>query len=143
VSDWAASVGLDVSHVDARVTTSLARQAQARINRFTEAIAARENQIFADLLEPVIRIETLGESREQLLDNLPRFRTTFAEGQSMFMKGQMNVDDLLQRRETVFDQEEEISNLTFLIGANVAELCAATGKFFEFLEENGTFAIED
>ncbi len=142
-SDWAASVGLDVSHVDPRVTTSLARQAQARINRFTEAIAARENQIFADLLEPVIRIETLGESRQQRLENLPRFRATFAEGEALYTDGEMSIDVLLQRRENVFDEEEEISRLTFLIGANIAELCAATGKFFEFLEENENFAIED
>lgn len=141
-SDWAATVGLDVSRVDSRVTTSLARQAQARINRFTEAIAARENQIFVDLLEPVIRIETLGESLNELTGNLPRFRASYDEGESLFMSNQMSVDDLLQRREVVFDQEEQISRLTFLIGANVAELCAATGKFFEFLDQNDSFGAE-
>ncbi len=142
VSDWSASVGLDVGHVDPRVTTSLARQAQARINRFTEAIVARENQIFVDLLEPVIRIDTLGASQKQLLENLPRFRTSFEEGEATYTVGKMSIDDLLQRRENVFDQEEEISNLTFLIGANVAELCAATGKFFEFLEDNKNLKTE-
>lgn len=45
----------------------------------------------------------------------------------------LNIDDLLVRRENVFNQQKEISRLTFLVGANVAELCSATGKFFELL----------
>ncbi len=135
VSDWFASVGLNVSHVDSRVTDSLARQAQARIQRFRQAIAARENAIFVDTLEPFVRIDTLSASREQLAGNLPRYLKDYRTGLEDYKANRLNIDDLLKRRENVFDQEEEISRLTFLVGANVAELCAATGKFFEYLEE--------
>ncbi len=51
------------------------------------------------------------------------------------MAGNLNIDDLLKRRENLFDQDQEIARLTFLVGANVAELCAATGKFFELLDK--------
>ncbi len=135
VSDWSASVGLDVSHVDLRVTKSLIHQAQANIARFAQAIAARENAIFVDTLEPLVRIDTLGASRDELAGNLPRYEEDFQTGVEMYLGGTLNLDDLLKRRETLYDQQLEVSHLTLLVGANVAELCSATGKFFELLEE--------
>lgn len=132
-SDWSVSVGLDLSAIDPRVTDSLTRQAQANIQRFTQAIAARENAIFVDTLEPIVRLETVGKSRHQLLGNLPRYVDDYTTGIEAYRQGTLNIDDLLKRRENIYTQENEISQFTFLIGANVAELCAATGKFFDLL----------
>ena len=142
VSDWVVSAGLDVSAVDHRVTGSLTRQAHANIRRFTQAIAARENAIFVDTLEPLVRIDTLGASRDQLAGNLPRYVDDFRTGVESYLTGGLNIDDLLKRRETILSQEDEISYLTFLVGANIAELCAATGKLFELLNgpANGAFS---
>ncbi len=136
VSDWSASFGIDISAVDPRVTTSLASQADARIARFKQAIIARENDIFVDTFEPIVRIETLTAGRGELVRNLPRFQRDFATGLEEFTAGTLNIDDLLKRREELFDQEEDISRRTFVIGANVAELCSATGKFFEFIQQD-------
>ena len=134
VSDWSVSAGLDVSAVDRRVTDSLMRQAQANIHRFTQAIAARENEIFVDTLEPLVRIDTLGASRDELLNNLPRYERDYRTGIDAYIANELNIDDLLKRRENVFAQQDQTSYLTYMVGANVAELCAATGKFFELLE---------
>lgn len=133
LSDWSLSVGLDVSAVDPRVTDSLIRQAQASITRFKQAIVARENNIFVDTLEPLVRIDTLGASRQELIDNLPRYVTNYAAGVEAYLAGTLNIDDLLDRREEIFERQDEVSGLTYLVGANVAELCSATGKFFELL----------
>lgn len=133
VTNWSVSVGLEVSAVDERVIDSLIRQSQSNIARFTQAIAARENQIFVDTFEPLIRIETLGQSRDELRANLPRYQDDYDTGVKDFQAGKLNIDDLLKRRETLLDQEEEVSRLTLMVGVNVAELCAATGKFFELL----------
>lgn len=133
ISDWSFSVGIDLSAVDPRVTDSLTNQAQGRIARFDQAIIARENSIFVNTLEGVVRIETLSASKKELSSNLPRFQQDYQTGVDEYAAGTLNIDDLLKRRETLFEQEEEISFLTFVIGVNVAELCAATGKFFELL----------
>ncbi len=138
VSDWSVSVGFDVSAVDVRVTESLSRQAQANIFRFQQAIAAREDAIFADTFEPLIRIETLSANLKELLENLRRFEDNYSSGVTWYMADTLNIDDLLKRREILFDQQKETSRLRFLVGANVAELCAATGKFFELLDEADT-----
>lgn len=135
VSDWTVSFGVDVSAVDSRVTDSLIHQAEATISRFTHSIAARKNEIFVDTFEPLIRIETLSESHDELLGNLPRYQSDFDIGAEEYFAGKLNIDDLLTRRENLFEQQEEIFRLQFLVGANVAELCSATGKFFEILEE--------
>ncbi len=136
-SNWSVSAGVAISHVDSRVTDSLARQAQARINRFRQAIVARENAIYTDTLEPLVRIDTLGESRDQLIETLPKYVRDYETGIEEYLRGNLNIDDLLKRRENIASQELEISRLLFLVGANVAELCAATGKFFDLLEEDG------
>ena len=135
LSDWAASVGVDVSAVDPRVTTSLIRQAEANIERFQHAITARENHIYVNTLEPLIRLDSLGASRDELTANLPRYEQDYRQGVEEFLAGQLNVDDLLQRREDLFDSQQRISTHTYLLGANVTQLCEATGKFFDLLEE--------
>jgi hypothetical protein len=138
VSDWTVSVGFDVSVVDPRVTDSLIRQAQANIASFQQAVASRENAIYVDTFEPLVRMETLGESRRELQANLPRYQADYDTGVTEYLTDNLNIDDLLKRRENLFDQEQEIARLTFMVGANVAELCAATGKFFELLGEADT-----
>ncbi len=136
-SDWSMTVGFNVSRVDARVTTSLTRQAQTRIQRFEEAIAARENIIFMDILEQLIRIDTLGASRVELEANLHRFHRDYDTGLENYLAGKLNVDDLLRRRESLRTQQNEVSRLVLLVGLNVAELCTATGKYFEILDDSG------
>lgn len=135
VSDWSMSMGIDISAVDPRVTSSLMSQAQARIARFQQAIVARENAIFVDTFEPIVRIETISTSRDELITNHPKYVEDYNIGLQDYEAGTLNIDDLLKRRESLFDQEQDISRFTFLVGANVAELCAATGKFFELIEQ--------
>ncbi len=142
ISDWSVSVGIDISAVDPRVTDSLIRQSNGLINRFKHAIAARENEIFTDTLEPLVRIDTLSDSRDQLIKNLPRYVQDYESGVVAYFNGQLNIDDLLTRRETLEQQQNEISRLILLIGANVAELCAATGKFFELLNVDKDVATD-
>ena len=134
-SEWKVSVGLDVSAIDPRVVESLAREARSDIARFGQAITARENRIFVDTLEPLVRIDTLGASRDELLANLPRVEGNYADGLRAYKDGRLSIDNLLKRRRDIFDRQEEVSYLTFMVGANVAELCAATGLFFELLRE--------
>ena len=134
VSDWWASIGIDVSAVDPRVTNSLIRQAEANIGRFRHAITARENHIYVNTLEPLIRLDSLGESRRELVANLPRYVREYRDGVDAYLEGRLNMDDLLQRRKDIFDNQERISYHTYLLGANVTQLCTATGKFFELLE---------
>ena len=134
-TEWSVSVGLDVSVVDERVTSSLQRQARASIARFKKAIEARESLIYADVFEPLVRIETLSASRKELIDNLGRFEEDYLAGIRELVAGTLNIDDLLNRRETIFSQEQEIARLANFVGVNVAELCSATGKFFELLGE--------
>ncbi len=132
-SEWAVSAGVEVSAVDARVTSSLVRQAEASIERFRRAIESRENLIYVDTLEPLIRIETLSESRDQMAATLSKYRADYEAGVEEYAAGKLNLDDLLTRRETLYDQEDEVAGLTTLVAINVAELCSATGKFFDLL----------
>jgi len=141
-SDWSMSIGMEVSAVDARVTSSLIRQAQADIERFGEAISARENAIFVNTLEPQLRNKQLGVTRQELIDNLPKYEEDYQAGLAEYMAGHLNIDDLLQRREDIHVAQEEIARQAFFIGLNVASLCEETGKFFELLNGGETATPE-
>ena len=78
-------------------------------------------------------LEVSFQSRDELVRNLPRYQTDYERGLDEYFAGRLNIDNLLDRREKLQRQEQEIGHLTFLVAANVAELCAATGKFFELL----------
>ncbi len=132
-SDWTVSLGLEVSVIDARVTSSLIRQAQADIERFGEAIAARENTIYVNTLEPFIRNAQLAATRQELTDNLPNYRQDYETGVADYLIGNLNIDDLLKRRRDLWEQDSTIATQAFYMGVNVAFLCAETGKFFELL----------
>jgi len=133
-SDWSASVGFEISAVDSRVTTSLIRQAEANIGRFQHAIRARENAIFVNTLEPLIRLDTIGASRDELVANLPRYKEDYSKGVEEYLAGTLNIDDLIKRREDLYYRQQTINSQTYLLGANVTQLCTATGKFFELLD---------
>ncbi|MFH1747528.1 MAG: hypothetical protein ABIG44_10840 [Planctomycetota bacterium] len=135
-TDWSVSAGVEVSAVDARVTSSLQRQARASILRFKQAITARESLIYADTLEPLVRIDTLGVSRDQLRGSLQLYEEDYQEGLREYAGGELNIDDLLTRRQTIFNQEVQISSLTSQVGCNIAYLCSATGTFFELLNNH-------
>ncbi len=130
---WAIFAGLEIGAVDRRVTASLERQAQANMRRFDQAIVARHRRIHVSALDSLIRIETLTASRDELIANLGRYEEDYRNGVQEYLAGTLNVDDLLDRRETLFQQEDQLAELTNWIGENVAELCSATGRFFEML----------
>jgi len=133
-SAYGVALGLEVSHVDPRVTGSLERQALASIARFRKAITARQREIWVNTLEPMVRIETLSQNEVELIDNLTRFEKDYVEGIALYENGTLNIDDLLRRRATLYRQEEDIAELSNIIGVNVAELMTATGKYFEMLD---------
>ena len=136
-SDWSVSGGVAVSAVDNRVTTSLSRQARSDIARYTRAIEARENNIFVDTLDPFLSIGKLTGAHDKLAASLPRYQSDYDNGVGEYMDGTLNIDDLLTRRDTLYAQQVEVAELTYRLGLNITNLCAATGKFFELLEENG------
>jgi outer membrane protein TolC len=133
VSDWSVSVGLEVAVVDSRVTRSLIRQASADIERYTEAMAARENTIFINTLEPQRRNVQLAQTQQELIDNLPRYQTDYESALAEYLAGRIDIDSLLRRRADLYYQQEEIARQALYMGYNTASLCAETGKFFELL----------
>jgi len=132
--DWRFAAGVEISAVDSRVTGSLKRQALANISRFEGAIESRKRSIYVNTFEPLIRIESLSGSQERLREATVQLRSSYEAGVTAFSDGRLEMDDLLKRRENLFGQQEQVAELTSIIGFNIAELCTATGKFFELLD---------
>jgi len=135
-SRWQVSASVELRRVDERVTTSLEREALANIERNQQAIRARENNIYVGTLDPMIRMKTLTLNIKHLTSNLDRYRRNYDEGLARYREGELNVDDLLSRRQELFNQQSEIINTKRRVGDAVAQLCSATGKFFDLINEH-------
>lgn len=134
-SEWSVSAALEFRAVDRRVTTSLEREALASIKRAQQAIRARRNDIYVGALAPLTRMRTLTTNIEQLTANLDRYVRDYNTGLAEYARGKLNIDDLLTRRANLFEQQQAIIESKKRFGVSVARLCAATGKFFELLQQ--------
>ena len=131
---WEVSTAFELRAVDERVTTSLEREGLANIERFQQAIRSRKDDIYVDTIDPLVRIRTGLVNIEQLSGNLDRWVRDYDQGMVEYRNGRLNIDDLLTRRQTLFDQRTRISSDRRWVGSNVARLCAATGRFFDLLK---------
>jgi len=142
-SQWQVSASVELRRVDERVTTSLEREALANIERNQQAIRARENNIYVGTLDPMIRMKTLTLNIKHLTSNLDRYQRNYDEGLTRYRRGELNIDDLLSRRQELFNQQSEIINSKRRLGDAIAQLCSATGKFFDLINEhNGQSASQ-
>ncbi len=135
-SQWKVSASVELRRVDERVTTSLEREALANIERNQQAIRARENNIHVGTLDPMIRMKTLTLNIKHLTSNLDRYRRNYDEGLARYRQGELNIDDLLSRRQELFSQQREIINSKRRVGGAIAQLCSATGMFFDLINEH-------
>jgi len=135
-SYWQVSASVELRRVDERVTRSLERESLANIERSQQAIRARENNIYVGTLDPMIRMKTLTLNIKHLTGNLQRFQRNYEEGLARYRQGELNIDDLLSRRQELFHQQEEIINTKRRVGDAVAQLCSATGTFFDLINEH-------
>jgi len=134
-SSWNVSATALLSAVDPRITGSLEREALANIERNREAIRARKNEIHVEAIGPMVQLDTLRTNVVKLPRNLPRYVEDYQKGLDEYGRGALNIDDLLARRRTLAERQTEIVHARQDIVVNVALLCAATGKFFELVEE--------
>jgi len=134
-SNWNVSATALLSAVDPRITGSLEREALANIERNREAIRARKNEIHVEAIGPMIELSTLRTNVVKLTQNLPRFAEDYQNGLAEYDRDALNIDDLLARRRTLAERQTEIVHARQDIVVNVARLCAATGKYFDLLDE--------
>ncbi len=134
-SNWSVSAMALLSAVDPRITGSLEREALANIERNREAIRARKNEIHVEAIGPMIELSTLRTNVVKLTKNLPRYVEDYQKGLAEYDRGVLNIDDLLARRRTLAEQQTEIVHARQDIVVHVARLCAATGKYFDLLDE--------
>jgi len=133
--NWKADAGLEVRFVDSRVSDSLEREAAATVARFQQAMLARRNDIHVGTIEPLIQAQTLKSNIEDIRRNIDRYKNDYQTGLEAYFKGQMNIDDLIQRRRNLFNEKQDLILSKSRLGQRMADLASATGKFFELLEK--------
>jgi len=134
-SEWRLSAGIELRAIDERVTGSLEREALADIERFHQAVRNRENQIHVETLGSLINLRTALVNNKELNRNLDRYVRDYTTGLAAYRQGELNIDDLLVRRENLFKQQREVVWTNSDLGYQVSRLCSSTGKFFELINQ--------
>jgi outer membrane protein TolC len=139
--DWASQTeyraggNLSVGFIDARISTSLAREAGANIAQYQYAIQRRNNEVYVDTIEPLIKARSLAKSIPEIQANITRYQRDAQAAVEEYFAGSLSVDDLVRRRQSLLDEENKLIDTKANLGQYMANLAAATGKYFELLQQ--------
>lgn len=130
---YSVGAGINLRHIDPRITKSMEREAQADIRRYESSIKGRENEIFVDTTDAIVNIETYGNKFRTLIENLPRYRSDYETGVTSYFNRQITIDELLQKRDDHYEQQRIIADSRESYFSNIADLCASTAQYLEYL----------
>ncbi len=130
---YSIGAGINIRHIDPRITKSMEREAQADIRRYQNSIKSRENEIFVDTVESTVNIEAYGNKFRTLIENLPRYRSDYEAGVTSYFNRQTTIDELLKKRDDYYEQERVIADARESYFSKIADLCASTAQYLEYL----------
>jgi hypothetical protein len=133
--EWSADAGVELRLVDPRISKSLEREAQSTISRLENSIQSRRNEIRVGTMEPLLLAQTLRRNIQDTRGNIERYSRDYQAGRRLYFGGKMDIDDLLRRRQNLFNEQQSLIASRTNLGQRMADLASATGKFFELLEQ--------
>jgi outer membrane protein TolC len=134
-AEYRAEALLTVAFIDARLSNSLAREAGANIRQYEQAIQRRRNNVYVEANEPLIKIRMLGKNIPDRQRNVERYQRDYEAAVRDYVAGRMDIDNLLQRRTGLLNEELELSYNKGELGGRISSLATTTGKFFELLQQ--------
>lgn len=130
---YSIGAGVGIRHIDPRITDSMERGARADIRGYQNAIKSREADIFVGTTDSLIGMETNANKFRSLTENLPRYRSDYESGITKYFNRQITIDELLEKRDDHYEEQRWIAESRDHYSSNVADLCASTAQYLEYL----------
>jgi outer membrane protein TolC len=130
---YSIGAGINMRHIDPRITKSMEREAQADIRRYQSSIKSRENEIFVDTIDAIVNMKAYGNKFRTLIENLPRYRSDYETGLALYFDHKITTDELLKKRDDYYEQQRIIADSRESYFSKIADLCASTAQYLEYL----------
>ncbi|MHC4712804.1 MAG: TolC family protein [Planctomycetota bacterium] len=128
--------GVEVRTIDPRISRSLERIALANIREYRSAIENRQRQIRTDTVEAFSTLAAQQEEVNAREANLSRYWESYSKALELYDSGHITVEELLEKREDIYGEQEQIARARNRARMNVASLLSSTGRYEQFLEKD-------
>jgi hypothetical protein len=78
-------------------------------------------------------METNAVKSRSLTENLPRYLGDYEAGVRKYFNRQITIDELLEKRDDYYSEQRWIAESREHYFSDVAELCASTAQYLEYL----------
>ena len=130
---YSLATGVEVRKIDSRISRSLENIALANIREFTNAREGRMREILTETMEACITLASQLEEVQVRVSNLARYWESYSKGIELYDSGHITIDELIQKRQEILSEQEQISESRNLARENVANLLASTGRYEQFV----------
>ena len=131
---YVVSSGVNLVHIDRRISRNLENIALAKIREYRNAVVSRRREIHYDTLEAYSSLETYAAEAETRKVNLVAYYEDFRKGIQQYTEGLITVDEVIQRREAIREEESSIRHAHMEVAESVVNLLTSTGRYEEFLK---------
>jgi len=133
-ASYAVSTGVEVTHIDSRISRSLEAIALANIREYRNAIVDRHREIHTDIVEAFKNVKGLMAEVRARTENLSRYERDYAAGIELYRGGGITIDELIQKRQTIRNEHDAIAWSRHGARESMATLLAATGRYERYLD---------
>jgi outer membrane protein TolC len=134
-ADYLLATGVSVTRIDERISRSLEKVALARIRENRSAIVNRRREIHTDVVDAFKNLKGRTAEGAARKANLPKYCDDCAKGIELYKAGSITVDALLQKRESLNNERDEIVGARNGARESLVTLLAATGRYEQFLDK--------
>jgi outer membrane protein TolC len=134
-ADYIIGTGVEVTRIDDRISRSLEQIALANIREYKNAITNRQRDIHTRIVEAYKNlVGQLAEVRTREA-NLPRYRDDYAKGVELYLAGKITIDEVIQRRKNVLDEQNTILHARGEAHDALTTLVSSTGRYEEYIRD--------
>lgn len=127
------SGGLEVRTIDSRISRDLERIALANIREYRNAIESRRREIRTETVDACSTLAAQLAEVKLRSSNLARYWESYNKALELYDSGLVSIDELIEKREDIYGEQQQISWSREHARENVTDLLASTGRYEEFI----------
>jgi len=127
------ATGVEVTHIDNRISKSLERVALANIREYKNSIINRRREIHTDILDAYTNLKGMAQEVRAREANLARYLDDYAKGIDQYVAGAISIDELIQKRQAISNEQDAVADARHGARTALASLLSSTGRYEEFV----------
>ncbi len=136
------SAGIEITHIDNRISRSLEAIALANIREYKNAIISRKREIHTNIVDSYKNLVGRMAEVEARAQNLSRYRDDYAKGIDLYRQGAITIGELILKRQSIREEEGDIAHARERARESVADLLSSTGRYEQFVDKEDIEGVD-